>query len=69
MIGYEVGNGKLHANINAGVIINAYSWQKGDVLDTAFRPVSITTGKSNSPYQFKTNIGVGFMVGTSFIIS
>jgi len=65
LIGYEVGNGKLHANINAGVIINAYSWQKGDVLDTAFRPVSITTGKSNSPYQFKTNIGVGFMVGTS----
>jgi hypothetical protein len=66
LIGYEVGNGKLHANINAGVIINAYSWQKGDVLDTAFRPVSITTGKTNSPYQFKTNIGVGFMVGTSF---
>jgi hypothetical protein len=66
LIGYEVGNGKLHANINAGVIINAYSWQKGDVLDTAFRPVSITTGKSSSPYQFKTNIGLGFMVGTSF---
>jgi len=65
LIGYEVGNGKLHANINAGVIINAYSWQKGDVLDTAFRPVSITTGKTSSPYQFKTNIGVGFMVGTS----
>jgi hypothetical protein len=66
LIGYEVGNGRIHANINAGIIINAYSWQKGDVLDTAFRPVSITTGKTNSPYQFKTNIGVGFMVGSSF---
>jgi hypothetical protein len=65
LIGYEVGNGRIHANINAGVIINAYSWQKGDVLDTAFRPVSITTGKTSSPYQFKTNIGVGFMVATS----
>ena len=65
LVGYEMGNGKFHANINAGVIVNAYSWQKGDVLDTAFRPVSITTGKTNSPYQFKTNIGMGFMVGAS----
>ena len=66
LIGYELGNGKLHANINAGIIVNVYSWQKGDVLDTAYKPVSITTGKSNSAYQFKTNIGIGFMVGTSF---
>lgn len=28
MIGYELGNGKLHANINAGPVINIYSWQK-----------------------------------------
>ena len=60
-----MGNGKFHANINAGVIINAYSWQKGEVLDSAFKPVSITTGKTNSPYQYKTNIGLGFMAGVS----
>lgn len=66
LIGYEMGNGRLHANINAGLMVNVYSWQKGDVLDTSYKPVSITTGKSNSPYQFKTNIGIGFMVGTSF---
>jgi hypothetical protein len=66
LIGYELGNGRLHANINAGLMVNVYSWQKGDVLDTAYKPVSITTGKSNSPYQFKTNIGIGFMIGTSF---
>ena len=66
LIGYELGNGKFHANINAGVIVNVYSWQKGDVLDTSYRPISITTGKTSSPYQFKTNIGVGFMIGTSF---
>ena len=65
LIGYELGNGKFHANINAGVIINAYSWQKGEVLDSAFKPVSITTGKANSPYQYKTNIGMGFMAGVS----
>lgn len=64
-IGYEVGNGKWHANINAGVVVNIYSWQKGDVLDTAYNPVNITTGKNSSPYQFKTNAGVGFMGGVS----
>lgn len=65
-IGYELGNERLHANINAGVVFNVYSWQKGDVLDTAYRPVSITTGKSGaSPYGFKTNIGLGFIGAAS----
>lgn len=63
--GYELGNGRLHVNINAGAIINIYSWQKGDVLDTAGRPVSISTGKNSSPYQFKTNAGVGFIGAVS----
>lgn len=65
-IGYELGNGKWHANINAGAVVNVYSWQKGDVLDTAGRPVSITTGKAGSSrYQFKTNAGVGFIGAAS----
>ena len=64
-IGYEVGNGKLHANINAGAVINVYSWQNGDVLDPSGNPVSITTGKSSSPYQFKTNAGVSFIGAVS----
>jgi hypothetical protein len=66
VIGYELGNGKIHANINAGVIINLYSWYKGDVLDTSYQPVSITTGKGASIYQFKNNIGVGFLGSISF---
>ena len=65
LVGYEIGNGKLHANINAGAVVNIYSWQRGEVLDTALRPVSITTGKSSAPYQFKTNAGVGFMAAAS----
>lgn len=65
LVGYELGNGRWHANFNAGVVINAYSWQKGDVLDTAFKPISITTGKTTSPYQFKTNVGIGFMGAVS----
>ena len=64
-VGYELGNGKIHANINAGVVVNIYSWQKGDVLDTAYQPVNITTGKNSSPYQFKTNAGVGFIGAVS----
>jgi hypothetical protein len=65
VLGYELGNGKLHANINAGAIVNIYSWQKGDVLDAAGNPVSITTGKNSSPYQFKTNAGIGFIGAVS----
>ena len=65
VIGYELGNGRIHANINAGVIINIYSWYKGDVLDSLYQPVTITTGKSNSIYQFKNNIGVGFLGSVS----
>lgn len=65
VVGYELGNGKLHANINAGAVVNVYSWQKGEVLDTALNPVSITTGKGSSPYQFKTNAGVGFIGAVS----
>jgi hypothetical protein len=65
VVGYEIGNGKLHANINAGPVINIYSWQNGEVLDTAGNPVSITTGKGSSQYQFKTNAGVGFIGAVS----
>lgn len=61
IIGFEMGNGRLHTNINAGAIINLYSWQKGDLLDQSLQPVNITTGGTKSPYQFKNNIGVGFM--------
>lgn len=64
-LGYEFGNGRLHTNISAGAIINLYSWQKGDMLDTAYQPVSITTGKGSSVYGFKTNIGVGFLGSVS----
>jgi len=65
LLGYEIGNGRLHANINAGPVVNLYSWQKGEILDIHNQPVNITTGKNSSPYQFKTNVGVGFMGAVS----
>ncbi|MBL0357776.1 MAG: hypothetical protein IPP72_13215 [Chitinophagaceae bacterium] len=61
VVGYELGNGRLHANINAGVMLNVYSWQKGETLDNNYMPVSITTGKEgDAAYQYKTNVGIGF---------
>ena len=65
IIGYEIGNGRVHANFNAGAIVNVYSWQKGEVLDTSSKPVSISTGGPTSPYQFRNNIGVGFLGSVS----
>ena len=64
-VGYEMGNGRLHANVNAGLVVNVYSWQKGEVLDTTYQPISITTGKSSSPYQFKTKAGLGVTGGVA----
>ncbi len=65
LIGYELGYGRFHANINAGAVVNIYSWQNGETLDTTFKPVSFGA-KENSPYQYKSNIGIGFMGGISF---
>jgi hypothetical protein len=65
LIGYELGNGRLHTNINAGPVVNLYSWQKGSLLDTAGNIIDITSGKGESPYHFKKNIGIGFMGAVS----
>ncbi len=64
-IGYEMGNGNFHANINAGAVINLYSWQAGETIDNNGAPVNITTGKSDNPYQYKTNVGIGFTAAAS----
>ncbi|MDB5203072.1 MAG: hypothetical protein JWQ27_2481 [Ferruginibacter sp.] len=65
LIGYELGNGRLHANINAGPVVNIHSWQKGYLPDYNNDLAAIGTGKNNSPYQFRSNIGVGFMGAVS----
>jgi hypothetical protein len=66
LIGYEMGNDKIHININAGPVMNIYSWQHGEVLSQDSVPVSISSGKSSSlAYQYKTNIGLGITGGVS----
>ena len=65
-IGYEMSKGKWCINFNTGIIINAYSWNKGEVLNKSLQPVNINAGDSITPYQFKTNIGIGGLGAVSF---
>ena len=64
-IGYELGNGRIHSNINIGAMINIHSSQKGFVLDKNGTPVDISSNKSTSVYQYKTKAGVSFIGAAS----
>ena len=64
-VGYEMGNGRIHSNINVGAMVNIRSSQKGFVLDKNGTAVDITTGKSSSVYQYKTKAGVSFIGAAS----
>lgn len=61
LMGYEMNIGKWKANLNAGVMLNLYSWQNGLMIDTSGKVVSTKTGSGASAYQYKTNVGVGFL--------
>lgn len=60
-IGYEIGNGRIHSNINVGAMVNIKSSQTGFVLDKNGKVVDITSGKTSSIYQYKTKGGVSFI--------
>ena len=64
-VGYELGNGRIHSNLNMGVMINIHSSQKGFVLDKNGMAVDISSGKSASVYQYKTKAGVSFIGAAS----
>lgn len=64
-VGYELGNGKLHANVNAGAVINIYSKQSGLVLDKNGNALDINSDKTASEYKFKTNAGISITGGVS----
>jgi hypothetical protein len=65
MAGYEAGNGRLHTDLNAGVMVNLSSRETGSVIDKNGDPVDITTGKQKSVYQFKTNTGISLAAAVS----
>jgi hypothetical protein len=64
-MGYEKMFGKCTMNFNAGVVINAYSWNRGEVLDKNLMPVNINSTDSTNPYQLRNNIGVGGIASAS----
>ncbi len=61
---YEWGNDNLKAGVSAGVILNLYSWQKGESLDTSYVPVAFNKDGGRT---FKRNIGVGLFTGFSVL--
>lgn len=67
VFGFETGNGKIHANLNAGIVFNVRSWQNGETigLDSAAQPIIVNTSKGNTIYQYKANIGAGFITAAS----
>lgn len=62
ILGYEWGGEKFRASVNAGLILNTYSWQQGETLDTNYIPVAFN---SKSAIGFKQNIGLGLYAGIS----
>jgi len=60
-----MGNTNFHANINAGPVINIYSWQSGETIGADGSPVKFGSGNTNNEYQYKTNIGIGFIAAAS----
>lgn len=65
VLGYELGNGRFHSNVNAGVLINVVSRQSGFVLDPSGQPVDISSGKQSTVYSYRTNAGVSFVGAVS----
>ncbi len=62
--GYQWGNDNLKAAVSAGVILNLYSWQKGESLDTSYVAVAFNKDGGRT---FKRNIGVGLYTGFSVL--
>lgn len=63
LVGYEKAKGRWNFSFNGGLVINLYSWSKGEVLDRSLQPISINSGETPNPYQLKTNIGMGVQAG------
>lgn len=67
ILSYEFGDPEILAfSINAGPVFNITSFYRGEVLDTTFSPVKISTAKGNGPNHWRSNIGIGIF--TSFAV-
>ncbi len=63
--GFEFGNGRLHTNLSAGAIVNISSKQTGSAVDPSGNVIDLSSAKTNSKYQYKSNVGVSFLGSAS----
>jgi hypothetical protein len=59
--GFEFGNGRLHTNLSAGALINISSKQTGSAIEPNGNVIDLSSAKTNSKYQYKSNVGVSFL--------
>lgn len=64
LLSYEFGNENLKFAVNAGAIVNLYSWYSGNTLNDSLGVVSLG---SKGTGVYKQNIGVGMYAGFSII--
>ncbi|MBK8710665.1 MAG: hypothetical protein IPL97_02095 [Niastella sp.] len=64
-VGYEMGNGRFHANLNIGAVINILNSQKGYVVDEYNNIIELSNSKKNNIYSYKTKTGLGFIGAAS----
>lgn len=63
--GFEFGNGRLHTNISAGALVNIFSKQTGNALEPNGNIINLSSSKTSSQYQYKSNVGVSFLGSVS----
>jgi Outer membrane protein beta-barrel domain len=61
LLGYELGNGKLHANLSTGVMLNLRSYHNGFVVDKAGKAVNISSAEEANAYSYKKTAGLSLL--------
>ena len=62
LAGYETGNENLNLYVNAGPVINIYSWYSGTTINSSLQPESIA---SSGIYKSNTGLSLYFSMGIS----
>jgi hypothetical protein len=63
---YEFGNPELmHFAVNAGPVFNIISFYNGEVMDTAYKPLAISTASGTNANNWRNNIGMGVFASVS----
>jgi hypothetical protein len=66
LFSYEFGKPEImQFAINAGPVFNIISMYRGEVLDTSYSPVKISTTAGSNVNNWRNNIGVGFFASMS----